>query len=130
MTTADTKTKAKKTGAKKRTTRKTTARKSAKTQAHKRSASTAKNPVEAVAGIILELTRTNLDETVEAARAVLKAKDVRSAFEIQNDFVRQSFKRNVEGARELNDLATSALRQAVNPYAQRVTEAFENIRAA
>lgn len=123
---ADTNTQTKKP-AKRKTTRKAGAR---KPQARKTVRKAKKTPIEQASGLIAELTRTNFEETVETARAVLQAKDVRSAFELQNDYVRASFKRNFEAARELNDIASKAVREAVTPVTERVTDAVERLRAA
>lgn len=89
-----------------------------------------KTPVEVAQGIITELARTNFEETVETAKAVLKSGNIRSAVELQNEFIRASFKRNLDAAREINELAVSAVREAVGPYAEKFTDAFEKLRAA
>tara|TARA_R110000824_G_scaffold366730_2_gene555701 strand:- start:232305 stop:232676 length:372 start_codon:yes stop_codon:yes gene_type:complete len=89
-----------------------------------------KTPIELAQGIITELTRTNYEETVETAKAVMKSGDIRSAVELQSEFVRASLKRNIDAAREINELAVSAVREATAPYAAKFTEAFEKLRAA
>jgi phasin family protein len=89
-----------------------------------------KNPFEAASGIIVTLTRTNFEEGVEAARAVLKSGNIKSAVELQNEYVRATLKRNIDAARELNELTVSSVREAVGPYATKFTESFEKFRAA
>jgi len=132
MTEATTKKRAAKPKASRKTTAKTGARKpkAAKATKTSKTAKAVKNPFEQASGLIVELTRTNFDETVDTARAVLTAKDLRLAVELQNDFVRAAVKRNVEAARELNGLAVNLVRETVTPYTDRVTSAFEKLRAA
>jgi phasin family protein len=89
-----------------------------------------KNPIEAASGIIITLARTNFEEGVETARAVLKSGSLKSAVELQNEYVRATLKRNIDAARELNELTVSTVRDAVNPVAAKFTEAFEKLRAA
>ncbi|MDR3497768.1 MAG: phasin family protein [Parvibaculum sp.] len=98
--------------------------------AKKAKAAPKKTPVELAQGIITELARTNFEETVETAKAVLKSGNIRTAVELQNEFVRAAFKRNLDAAREINELAVSAVREAVSPYAEKFTDAFEKLRAA
>ena len=90
----------------------------------------AKNPIEAASGIIVTLARTNFEEGVETARAVLKSGSLKSAVELQNEYVRATLKRNIDAARELNELTVSTMREAMNPMAAKFTEAFEKLRAA
>lgn len=89
-----------------------------------------KTPIELASGIITELTRANFEQTVETAKAVLKSGDIRSAVELQNEFLRAAFKRNLDAAREINEIAVIAVREAVGPYAEKFTEAVERVRAA
>ncbi|PKQ08889.1 MAG: hypothetical protein CVT73_05420 [Alphaproteobacteria bacterium HGW-Alphaproteobacteria-12] len=111
----------------KKATAKTTAANAAPKTAAKADAT---NAIEAASGIIVSLARTNFEEGVETARAVLKSGSLKSAAEIQNEYVRSMLKRNIDAARELNELTVSSVRDAVGPYASKFTEAFEKIRAA
>lgn len=103
----------------------------AKTTAAKAAAKIdAKNPLETASGIIVGLARTNFEESVETARAVMKSGSLKTAVELQNEYVRSALKRNIDAARELNELTVSTVREAVNPVAAKFTEAFEKLRAA
>lgn len=104
--------------------------KAAKAKAAPKKAAPKKNPLELASGIITELTRTNFEETVETAKAVMKSGDIRAAVELQNEFIRAAFKRNLDAAREINELAVSAVREAVSPYAEKFTDVVERFRAA
>lgn len=104
--------------------------KAAKAKAAPKKAAPKKTPLERASGIITELTRANFEETVETAKAVLRSGDIRTAVELQNEFVRAAFKRNLDAAREINELAVSAVREAVAPYAEKFTDAVERLRAA
>jgi phasin family protein len=89
-----------------------------------------KNPFETASGIIVTLTRTNFEEGVQTARAVLTSGSLKSAVELQNDYVRAALKRNIDAVRELNELTVSTVRETVAPYATKFTETFEKFRAA
>lgn len=86
-------------------------------------------PFELASDLIAELTQTNFDETIEAANALMAAKDPKTAFEVQSDFMTSAFKRNLDGMRKLNELTASAMRDSMVPFQQRWTEAFEKFRA-
>lgn len=90
----------------------------------------AKTAIEQAQGIINELTRTNFEETVETAKAVLKSGDIRAAVELQSEFVRTALKRNIDAAREINEIAVLAVKEASAPFTAKFTEAFEKLRAA
>lgn len=118
--------KAKKT----KTTAKPRAAKAAPKAAKAAPKANAKNPIEVASGIIVTLARTNFEESVETARAALKSGSIKTAVELQNELVRATIKRNIDAARELNELTVTTVREAVNPYATKFTEAFEKLRAA
>ena len=111
----------------KKATAKTTAAKAAPKTAPKADPKTA---LETASGIMVTLARTNFEEGVETARAVMKSGSIKSAVELQNEYVRSTLKRNIDAARELNELTVSTVREAVGPYATKFTEAFEKLRAA
>jgi phasin family protein len=110
--------------------KKAKAKPAAKKSAPKAAAKKVKTPIELAQGIITELTRTNFEETVETAKAVMKSGDIRAAIELQNEFIRAAVKRNIDAAREINEIAVSAVREATAPYAAKFTDAFEKLRAA
>lgn len=89
-----------------------------------------KTSIELAQGIITELTRTNFEETVETAKAVFKSGDIRAAVELQSEFVRSLLKRNIDAAREINEIAVTTVRDATAPYTTKFTDAFEKYRAA
>ncbi len=89
-----------------------------------------KNAIETASGIMVTLARTNFEEGVETARAVMKSGSLKSAVELQNEYVRSTLKRNIDAARELNELTVSTVREAVGPYTTKFTEGFEKMRAA
>mgnify|MGYP001315925494 CR=1 FL=1 len=120
-----------KTTAKSKARRQTSQKAGARTaQARKIAPEAAVTAFEQFSSLITDLARTNFEETVETARAVFGAKDVNAAVEIQNDYMRSALTRNLEAARDLNALATNAVRETAEPYAARMTEAFDKIRAA
>ena len=103
---------------------------SAKTSASKAALFDIKTPVELASGIITELAKTNFEETVETAKAVMKTTDIKSAIDLQQDLIRATFKRNLEAAKEINELTVSSVKEVFGPYAEKFTEAFNKLRAA
>ncbi|MEQ8949935.1 phasin family protein, partial [Parvibaculum sp.] len=49
-----------------------------------------KNAIETASGIMVTLARTNFEEGVETARAVMKSGSLKSAVELQNEYVRST----------------------------------------
>ncbi|MEP2830209.1 phasin family protein [Parvibaculum sp.] len=116
--------------AKKATAKTTTAKAAPKSAPKSAPKADPKNAIETASGIMTTLARTNFEEGVETARAVLKSGSIKSAVELQNEYVRSTLKRNIDAARELNELTVSSVRDAVGPYTTKFTEAFEKLRAA
>lgn len=85
---------------------------------------------EAASDILRELTRTNYEESVETARAIMTSGNVKSAMDLQTEFVRTAMKRNMDAARELNELTVSAMKNAMAPYTEKFTETMEKMKAA
>lgn len=79
-------------------------------------------PFEQVSDLMAELAQTHFDETVDATRALFAARDARTAFEVQSNYLTGTFKRNMDGMRRLNDLAGEALRTNMIPVAMRWAE--------
>lgn len=102
------------------------AKKATKAAASK--ATEAKNHFETASAILADLARTNYEEVLETTRAVAKTKSPRDAFELQNELIRETFKRNLEAAKELNELSLAAAREAFAPYTAKVTEFFDKIK--
>ena len=85
---------------------------------------------EAASDILRELTRTNYEESVETARAIMTSGNMKSAMELQSDYMRSAMKRNMDAARELNELTVSAMKDAMAPYTEKFTETMEKMKAA
>ncbi|MDE1173840.1 MAG: phasin family protein [Parvibaculaceae bacterium] len=89
----------------------------------------AKNHFETASAILADLARTNYEEALETTRAVAKTKSPRDAFELQNELIRETFKRNVEAAKELNEISLAAARETFAPFTAKVTEFFDKMKA-
>lgn len=89
-----------------------------------------KNPLETASTIMTELARTNFEESVETAKAVMASKDLKSAFELQNELFRATLKRNMDAAREINELTVTAMKGVMGPLTEKFTEAFDKMKAA
>lgn len=101
--------------------------KASKAKASKSKAEQTKQ-VEVIAKILTELARTNFEETVEAARAVVKSGSLKKAIELQGKLVRATLKRNVAATREINKIAGDSVRHIAAPITERISEAFANFR--
>ncbi|MGB5092692.1 MAG: phasin family protein [Parvibaculum sp.] len=99
-------------------------------KAPKATAPADKNPLETASSIMTDLARTNFEESVETVKAVMASKDLKSAFELQNELFRATLKRNMDAAREINELTVSAMKEAMGPLTEKFTEAFDKMKAA
>lgn len=84
--------------------------------------------VEVIARILTELARTNFEETVEAARAVVKSGSLKKAIELQGKLVRATLQRNVAATREINKIAGDSVRHIAAPITERISDAFSSFR--
>ena len=89
-----------------------------------------KTPYEQAAQILAELARTNFDEAMDTARELMKTTNVKDAFEMQSELMRETFKRNIEASRQLNELTMSSYREVSEPMTKRMTEMFEKMKSA
>lgn len=89
-----------------------------------------KNPIETASTIMTDLARTNYESSVETAKAVMASTDLKSAFELQNELFRTTLKRNMDAAREINELTVSAMKNAMGPMTEKFTEAFDKMKVA
>lgn len=87
-----------------------------------------KKQVEVIAKILTELARTNFEETVEAARALVKSGSIKKALELQGQLVRATLKRNVEATREINKIAGDSVRHIATPLTDRIGDALALLR--
>lgn len=89
-----------------------------------------KTPFERASTIVTDLTRANFEEGMDTAREMMKANDLKKVMELQNELFRDTFKRNMEAARDLNELTLSSFKEVSQPYAERMTEMFTKFKAA
>ncbi|MGB5093212.1 MAG: phasin family protein [Parvibaculum sp.] len=104
------------------------ARPAAETAAPKPAKAEQTRQVEVIARILTELARTNFEETVEAARAVVRSGSLKKAIELQGKLVRATLKRNVAATREINKIAGDSLRHIAAPITERIGDALSNFR--
>jgi len=114
-----------------KTTAKTTAKKAeAKTAAFPSTPAFDTAAFEAASDILRELTRTNYEESVETARAIMTSGNLKTAMDLQSDYIRAAMKRNMDAARELNELTVSAVKDVMAPYTEKFNETIEKMKAA
>lgn len=70
---------------------------------------------EAINAHVLELSKTAISDTVNAAQAVFAAKNVQEAAQIQSEFLQAGVSRAVEESTKLSELSLQAANQAFAP---------------
>ena len=77
---------------------------------------------------VIELSRSSLEESVAATKAVLSAKDLNEAFGLQQDYVRQAFDSYVKEFSKLSDKWLEAAKEVSEPLAKRAEEVKAKIQ--
>lgn len=75
---------------------------------------------------LIEIAQENAAHGFETARAVLEAKDVNEAFQVQQTALREGVERGVQQTREIAELFTEATTSAFQP----LRDAAENLRSS
>jgi phasin family protein len=94
-----------------------------------KSANTTGKGFETIHSEVLAYTRKFIEDGVAATKAVLSARSVEEAFQLQGEFGKRIFETQVDQAAKLGGLALSAARDAAEPLQSRVAAAAELVRA-
>lgn len=78
---------------------------------------------------VLAYTRKFIEDGVAASKAVLSARSVEEAFQLQGEFGKAIFQTQVDEAAKLGELALSTARDAAEPFQSRVAAAADLVRA-
>ncbi|MFZ5618908.1 MAG: phasin family protein [Pseudomonadota bacterium] len=73
--------------------------------------------------------KEQFEEGVATAKAAASSKSVQEAFELQNDFVRAAFEKNLGHATKLADHWTGVAKEATDPLTKRYSEFVELVQS-
>jgi phasin family protein len=73
--------------------------------------------------------KTSYDEAVAAAKSAAASKSVQEAFDIQSEFLRETFGRNLEQLNKFADQWMSTVKEVSEPLAQRYGEIVEKTQS-
>ena len=79
---------------------------------------------------MLAYTRKFIEGGVAATKAVLSARSVEEAFQLQGEFGKTLFQTQVDEVAKIGELALSTAREAAEPFQSRVAAAAEFTRTA
>jgi len=95
-----------------------------------KSANVAGKGLESIHSEVLAYTRKFIEDGVTATKAVLSARSVEEALQLQGEFGKSLFQTHVDEAAKVGGLAFSTARDAAEPLQSRVVAATESIRSA
>jgi phasin family protein len=94
-----------------------------------KSANAAGKGIETINSEVLAYTRKSVEESVAVAKAVLSAKTVEEAFQLQSEFGKSAFETYVDQLAKFGDMALATARRAAEPFQARVSALTELVRA-
>jgi phasin family protein len=95
-----------------------------------KSATVAGKGVETINGEIYSFSKSSIEDTVAATKAVLGSKSVHEAFEYQTDFAKSVFESYVAELSKISELATSATKDSFAPFKGRVQAWLDVVQTA
>jgi len=102
-------------------------------EAYLRAANAAGKGVETLQNEVYLFSKQSVEETLAVTKAVLSAKSVHEAFEIQSDFAKSAFETYVGQINRVNEIFLSATKEAFEPIQGRIhawAEVVQTSRAA
>lgn len=99
-------------------------------EAYLKAANAAGKGVETLQNEMYMFSRQSVEETLAATKAVLSAKSVHEAFEIQSDFAKSAFETYVGQINRVNEIFLSATKEAFEPIQGRVQAWVETVQSA
>jgi len=73
-------------------------------------------------------TKECYEDSVSVAKAAAASKSIQEAFEIQSDYVRKSFERNLEQYRKMADLWTGVSKEVSAPVTEQYSQFVEKVQ--
>jgi phasin family protein len=95
-----------------------------------KSANAAGKGIETINSEVLAYTRKSVEESVAVAKAVLSAKTVEEAFQLQSEFGKSAFETYADQLAKFGDMALATARRTAEPVQARVSALTELVRAA
>jgi len=95
-----------------------------------KSANAAGKGFETIHSEVLAYTRKFIEGGVAGTKAVLSARSIEEALQLQGEFGKTMFQTQVDEAAKIGELALSTAREAAEPFQSRVTAATEFVRTA
>jgi phasin family protein len=86
--------------------------------------------IESINSEIYSFSKSSIEDTVAAAKAVMGSKSVHEAFEFQTDFAKSAFESYVAELSKISELATSATKEAYAPFKGRVQAWLDVVQTA
>jgi len=93
-----------------------------------KSANAAGKGMETLNSEVFSYTRKLIEDGVAATKAVLSAKTVEEAFQLQGEYSKSVFQTQVDEAAKLGELALSAARETAEPLQARLNAVAEFVR--
>lgn len=94
-----------------------------------KSANAAGKGMEVLNSEVFAFTRKVIEDGVAATKAVLSAKTIEEAFQLQGEYSKAVFQTQVDEAAKLGELALSAARETAEPLHARLNAVAEFVRA-
>jgi phasin family protein len=101
--------------------------------AYVKSANAAGNGAEALHNELYAYSKQSIEDSIAAAKALLGAKSVHEAFELQSDFAKTAFEAYVGQLTKFSELFVATTKEALEPLQGRVeawVDVVQNTRAA
>ena len=95
-----------------------------------KSANVAGKGFETIHSEVLAYTRKFIEGGVAATKAVLSARSVEEAFQLQGEFGKTLFQTQVDEVAKIGELALSTAREAAEPFQSRVAAAAQFVTSA
>ena len=102
-------------------------------EAYMKSATVAGKGIESINSEIYSYSKQSIEDAVAASKAVMGSKSVHEAFEFQTDFAKSTFESYVSELTKISELATSATKDAYEPFKGRVQawlDVVQSVRVA
>ncbi|HEY5239136.1 MAG TPA: TIGR01841 family phasin [Rhizomicrobium sp.] len=99
-------------------------------EAYVKSANAAGKGAETLHSEIYSYSKQSIEDSIAAAKAVLAAKSVHEAFELQTDFAKTAFDTYVGQMTKIGEIFTSATKQTFEPLQGRVQAWVEAVQSA
>jgi phasin family protein len=95
-----------------------------------KSATVAGKGVEGINSEIYSYSKSSIEDSVAATKALMGSKSVHEAFEFQTDFAKSAFEAYVAELSKISEMATAATKEAYAPFKGRVQAWLDVVQTA